>query len=126
MFSFWQTDEDSGKRMATPPVYYVAELTVRNPDAFAKEFAPKAQSIIKAHGGRYLAIGGSGGGPGGAGAAGKVTEFDEEPPQRLVVLVWDSVNQIRAWHADPEYQALRKTGEKYATFRSFAVEGLSQ
>jgi uncharacterized protein (DUF1330 family) len=62
----------------------------------------------------------------GAGAAGKVTEFDEEPPQRLVVLVWDSVDQIKAWHADPEYQALRKTGEKYATFRSFAVEGLSR
>jgi uncharacterized protein (DUF1330 family) len=111
---------------ATLPVYYVAELTLNNPSAFAKEFAPKARSIINAHGGRYLAIGGSGGGPGGAGAAGKVTAFDGEPPRRLVVLVWDSVDQIKAWHADPEYQALRKTGEEYAKFRSFAVEGLSQ
>src|SRR5207253_9202307 len=44
---------------AKPPVYYVAEIDVTNPDAYAKEYAPKAQAIIKAAGGRFLAIGGS-------------------------------------------------------------------
>jgi hypothetical protein len=43
---------------ATPPVYYVAEIDVTNPDAYAKEYAPKAQAIIKSMGGRQLAIGG--------------------------------------------------------------------
>src|ERR1700680_4417837 len=55
---------------AKPPVYYVAEIDVTNPDAYAKEYAPKAQAIIKAAGGRQLAIGGAGGG------AGVVTAFD--------------------------------------------------
>jgi uncharacterized protein (DUF1330 family) len=105
---------------AKPPVYYVAQIDVTDPDAYAKEYAPKAQAIIKAAGGRFLAIG-------GAGAAGaKVTGFDGEPPKRAVVQVWDSMEKIQAWRANPEYIELRKIGEKYAKFRSFAVDGLPQ
>ena len=106
---------------AKPPVYYVAEIDVTNPDAYAKEYAPKAQAIIKAAGGRQLAIGGAG----GAGA-GKVTAFDGEAPKRVVVQVWDSMEKIQAWKANPEYVALRKIGDKYAKFRSFAIDGLPQ
>ena len=36
---------------AKPPVYYIAEIDVTNPDAYAKEFAPRAQATIKAAGG---------------------------------------------------------------------------
>lgn len=107
---------------AKPPVYYVAEITVTNPEAYAKEFASKVQPIIKAHGGRFVAIGGSG----GAGAAAKATAIDGDPPQRVIVQVWDSMDKIQAWRDDPDYQALRKIGDKYATFRSFAIEGLPQ
>jgi len=32
---------------AKPPVYLVTEIDVTNPDAYAKEFAPKAQATIK-------------------------------------------------------------------------------
>ena len=46
---------------AKPPVYYVAEIDVTNPDAYAKEYVPKAQAIIKAAGGKFLAIGGAAG-----------------------------------------------------------------
>ena len=106
---------------AKPPVYYVAEIDVTNPDAYGKEYAPKAQAIIKAAGGRQLAIGGAG----GAGA-GKVTAFDGEAPKRVVVQVWDSMEKIQAWRANPEFVALRKIGDQYAKFRSFAVEGLPQ
>jgi hypothetical protein len=35
-----------------PPVYYVTEIDVTNPEAYAKEYSPKAQAIIKAAGGR--------------------------------------------------------------------------
>ena len=44
---------------AKPPVYYVAEIEVTNPDAYAKEYAPKAQALIKAAGGKILAVGGA-------------------------------------------------------------------
>jgi uncharacterized protein (DUF1330 family) len=105
---------------AKPPVYYVAEIDVTNADAYAKEYAPKAQVLIKAAGGRFLAIGGA------AATGGKVTAFDGESPKRAVVQVWDSMEKIQAWRANPEYVALRKIGEKYAKFRSFAVDGLAQ
>jgi len=105
---------------AKPPVYFVAEIDVTNPDAYAKEYAPKAQAIIKAAGGRFLAIGGS------AASTGMVTGFDGDPPKRVVVQVWDSMEKIRAWRANPEYVELRKVGEKYAKFRSFAVDGVKE
>ena len=89
------------------------------PDAYAKEYVPKAQAIIKAAGGRFLAVGGAAGGA-------KVTAFDGEAPKRAVVQVWDSMEKIQAWRNNPEYIEARKIGEKYAKFRSFAVEGLSQ
>jgi heme-degrading monooxygenase HmoA len=40
--------------------------------------------------------------------------------------VWDSMEKIQAWRANPEYIELRKIGDKYAKFRSFAVEGVPQ
>ena len=105
---------------AKPPVYFVAEIDVTNPDGYAKEYAPKAQAIIKAAGGRFLAIGGS------AATTGTVTAFDGDAPKRVVVQVWDSMEKIRAWRANPEYVEIRKVGEKYAKFRSFAVDGLQE
>ncbi|MGP0092988.1 MAG: DUF1330 domain-containing protein [Xanthobacteraceae bacterium] len=103
---------------AKPPVYYVTEIDVFDPDGYAKEYAPKAQAIIKAAGGRYLALG-------GAAAGGKVTAFDGDPPKRVAVLVWDSIEKIQAWRDNPEYIELRKVGGKYAKFHSFSVEGVA-
>ena len=76
-----------------------------NPEAYGKEYAPKAQATIKAAGGRQLAIGGAG----GAGAK-LVTAFDGEAPKRVVVQVWDSIEKIKAWRANPEYIETRKIG----------------
>jgi len=47
---------------AKPSVYFVAEIYVNNPDAYGKEYAPKMQALIKSHGGRQVAIGGTAGG----------------------------------------------------------------
>jgi uncharacterized protein (DUF1330 family) len=99
---------------AKPPIYFISEIDVSNPDAYAKEFAPKAQAGIKAAGGRALAAGS------------KVTTIEGAPPKgRVVVMQWDSMEKIQAWLNDPEQQTLRKNvGDKYATFRSFTVEGV--
>jgi uncharacterized protein (DUF1330 family) len=76
------------------------------------------QALIRSHGGRQLAIGGTA----GAGAK-QVTSFDGEAPKRAVVQVWDSLEKIQAWRNDPKYKELRQIGNKYAKFRSFAIEG---
>ena len=106
---------------AKPPVYYVAEIDVTNPEAYGKEYAPKAQALIKSHGGKFLAIGGA------AGAnAQQISAFDGQAPKRAVVQVWDSMEKIQAWRNDAEQKKLREVGEKYAKFRAFAIGGLPQ
>jgi uncharacterized protein (DUF1330 family) len=52
-----------------------------------------------------------------------VIRIEGEPPKRVVLMVWDTMEQIKAWWGNPEYVALRKVVDKYPKFRSFAVEG---
>ena len=100
---------------AKPPVYYIAEIDVTNLDAYTKEYAPKAQALIKASGGRLLAAGQN------------VTSIEGAPPKpRGAVQVWDSMEKIQAWRNSAEFKEIRKIGEKYAKFRSFTIEGLPQ
>jgi uncharacterized protein (DUF1330 family) len=101
------------KAQAKPPVYAIGEIDVRDPDGYAKEYVPLARSTIKAHGGQYL-------------AAGSAVGIDGEPPKRLVILKWDSIDQLKDWRYSPEYMKVRAIGEKYATYRVMAIEGLPQ
>jgi uncharacterized protein (DUF1330 family) len=74
------------------------------------------QPLIKADGGRFVALGGPTGG-------GKVTGIEgTAPASRVAVLVWDSLEQVEAHRNSPAFQAARKIGEKYAKFRSFAID----
>jgi uncharacterized protein (DUF1330 family) len=107
---------------AKPPVYYISEIDVHDVDAYAKDYAPRSQALIKSAGGRFLAVGGVAGN-----LAGKLTAFDGDAPKRVTVQVWDSVEKIKAWRSSPEFAEIRKVGEKYATFtRGFAVDGVPQ
>src|SRR4051794_3090017 len=76
---------------AKAPVYYVAQIDVTNEEAYAKDYVPKAQALIKNSGGKFIAIGGAAGG-------GKVTPLEGDPPKkRVVIQIWDSVDKIQAW-----------------------------
>jgi uncharacterized protein (DUF1330 family) len=98
-----------------PPVYVIAEIDVQNVEAYTKEYAPRAQALIKKHGGRFLAAGQ------------KVTSLEGAAPKaRVAVQVWDSMESIKTWRDDPQYWELRKIGNQYATFRIFTVEGMPQ
>ena len=103
---------------AKAPVYLVTEIDVTNPEAYGKEFAPKAQASIKVSGGKFVVIGGAGGA-----SAKPVTALVGTPPKRVTIQIWDSVDAIKAWYNGNEYQDALKIGEKYATFRRYIVEG---
>ena len=104
---------------AKPPVYLVSEIEVTNPAAYGAEFAPQAQAAIKAAGGRLIAIGGV------AGAGAKpLIAITGTPPKRVAIQQWDSLERLNAWFNSAEYQAALRIGEKYATFRRYAVEGI--
>jgi uncharacterized protein (DUF1330 family) len=49
-----------------------------------------------------------------------------KPPRRAVIHQYPNMDAVRAWRNDPEYEQIRKVGEKYATYRTFAVEALQQ
>ena len=101
-----------------PTVYLINEIDVTNPEAYAAEFAPKAQATVKASGARFVAIGGA------AGAGAKpVVAIEGTPPKRMTIQAWDSVDALKTWYNSPEYQEALKIGHKYATFRRYAVEG---
>jgi uncharacterized protein (DUF1330 family) len=103
---------------AKPSVYLVTEIDVTNPEAYGKEFAPKAQASIKASGGKFVVIGGAGGAN-----AKPITSLVGTPPKRVAIQAWDSIDAIKAWYNGKEYQEALKIGEKYATFRRYIVEG---
>jgi uncharacterized protein (DUF1330 family) len=101
------------------PVYFISEVDVTDPEAFGNEFAPKAQATIRAAaGGKLLFIGGVG----GAGAK-PISAMKGTPPKRAVVQQWESMEALNKWYHSAEYQELLNIGQKYATFRHFAVEG---
>ena len=99
------------------PVYLVTETLVTNPEAYRNEFAPKAQASIKAAGGRQIAIGVAGG------AKSVTTIAGAAAPQLAVIQQWDSMDALMAWYNGAEHQAALKIGEKYATFRRYAIDG---
>ena len=87
---------------AQPPVYYVAQIDVLNEEAYAKDYVPKAQALIKSSGGKFVAIGGAAGG-------GKVTLFEGDPPRKRVVIpAWESVEKIQAWRDSAEFKEVRR------------------
>jgi len=100
---------------AKPPVFYIGEIDVKNPEAYAKEYAPKAQATIRKNGGKILAAGSD------------ITVIEGAAPKgRIAVIQWDSVEKIKAWRNTAEYKEVRKIGDKYATFRAFVVAGVPQ
>src|SRR5215475_4600317 len=82
---------------AKPPVYMIAINEVSDQERYAKE---------------YVA----------AGAGTQVT--GNLPRGPVVILRWDSMEALQAWHNSPDFQAALKIGEKYAKFNIVAVNGL--
>lgn len=102
---------------ARPPAYLIGQIDVSDPDGYAKEYLPKAREIIKAHGGRLIAAAGA------AATGSQVVAIDGEAPKRVVIYMYPSMEDLQAWRNDPAYVQVRRVGEKYAKYHTFAVEG---
>ena len=96
------------------PVYYVFESEVTSPEPYAKEYVPRAIEIMKAHGGRYVAVG-------------TPVSIEGDPPKaRGAILLFESMSTLEAWRNSPEFKANRDLGMKYAKFRSYVLPGVRQ
>ncbi|MET0707788.1 MAG: DUF1330 domain-containing protein [Tardiphaga sp.] len=98
---------------AKPPVYQITEIEVLNPEAYVKEYVPRAQAAIKAAGGRFLAAGG------------KLTAIEGEPPKpRVALIAWESAEQAQAYRNSAAFKELLPIRDKLAKFRAFLIEGM--
>jgi uncharacterized protein (DUF1330 family) len=98
-----------------PPVYVVAEIDVTDVDNYVKEYAPKAQAAIKGGGGRLLAVGQN-----------AISVEGAPPAKRVAIQEWPSMEQFKAYRASAALADARKIGDKYAKFRTWAIEGVAQ
>ncbi len=97
---------------AKPPAYFIAENTVTNQDGYMKEFVPPVEKSVQEQGGKFLARGGR-----------TVAYRGQAPAPRVVVIQFDNMDKAQAWMNSASNKAAQAIGDKYATFRGYAVEG---
>jgi uncharacterized protein (DUF1330 family) len=92
--------------------YLIANIEVTDPAAY-EEYRRRAPAVIAAYGGRYLARGGT------------VTLLEGDARlQRVVVLEFPNMAQLKAFHASSEYQSLVAGRQRAARSIMYGVEGL--
>ena len=94
------------------PAYLIAEVEVTDP-ALYETYRAGVPATIAAHGGRYLARGGTT----------RVLE-GERAPKRLVILEFPSMDKLAAWYDSPEYRPLRAMRQRASISSLIATEGL--
>src|SRR5436853_2936471 len=102
------------RAQAKPPAWVIAEIDVANLDGFVNEYVPPAAKAVVAGGGKYLARGT------------RTVSIKGEPPKRIVMMAFDNFEQAQATFASPAFVEAANIGEKYAKFRIYAVEGVSE
>ena len=94
-----------------PPVYVVIPiLKITDPETFKKIAAISGPSAAAA-GGRYIIRGGN------------TTKLDGTPPERLVVIAFDSVEKAKAWADSPATKQVTELRTKSTQSLSFIIEG---
>jgi uncharacterized protein (DUF1330 family) len=100
---------------AKPPAYVITEITIKDQDGYTKEFLPPVTKAIQDAGGKFIARGGK-----------TITFSGAAPAPRVVVIQFESLEKAQAWNDSAAQVTAQKIGDKFATFRGFAVEGISQ
>ena len=73
---------------STPPAYTIGMITVKDEAGYKNDFLPAAQKAIKESGGKYI-----------AGGFNKTVTFDgAPPPNRVVILQFESMDAAKAWN----------------------------
>jgi uncharacterized protein (DUF1330 family) len=109
-----------------PPAFVVAEIAVRDEEGYDKNFLKPTRKEISEHGGKYL-----------AGGYNKTLSLSgTEPPNRVVILQFPNMDAVKEWReqgtmigdvlTEAAIDLEHAGGNKYASFRIYAVEGVSQ
>ena len=94
-----------------PKAYFIAQVTVTDPEAYAR-YSAGTHGAAETFGGRAIV------------RAGKMEVLEGHGRPRVVVLEFDSLDQARAYYNSPEYQAARQHRIGAAEFDAVIVEGV--
>jgi uncharacterized protein (DUF1330 family) len=99
---------------AKPPTYVVVAIrSVKDADAFKSGVVDKATpSALAAAGGHYVV------------RTQAITAFDGPPPQRFVLIAFDSPEKAQAWHNSEAQKDIDAARAKSTDSLSFMVESL--
>ncbi|MDE2440044.1 MAG: DUF1330 domain-containing protein [Betaproteobacteria bacterium] len=93
--------------------YVVAEVKVHDADAIAR-YRLLSQAAVEQYGGRFLIRGG----------ASQILEGKWSPPERMIVVEFESVAQAKRFYDSAEYQAARKVREHIAEMNMLVISGV--
>ncbi|HLO64011.1 MAG TPA: DUF1330 domain-containing protein [Azonexus sp.] len=93
--------------------YIVAEVKVHDTDAIAR-YRQLSTAAVEQYGGRFLVRGG----------ASEILEGKWSPPERMIVVEFESVAQAKRFYDSTEYQAARKVREQIAEMNMLVISGV--
>ena len=99
---------------AKPPTYVVVAIRkINDADGFKTGVVEKATAALSNSGGHYVI------------RTDKITSLDGPPPQRFVLLQFDSVEKAQAWHNSAAQKDIDAARAKTTDSLSFIVEGMA-
>ena len=92
--------------------YMIVNVDVKDPSAY-EEYKNKVPTLVKKHGGEYLARGGR-----------FVVLEGDWKPSRLAVFRFPNIASAQALYDDPDYQPLKALRQRVSKMDVVVVEGL--
>ena len=94
----------------TPPVYVITLFDSGLKSATDTDYPSLNPATFQPYGGRYIVH------------FGKTVSFDGRPPNRFVIIAFDSMEKAQAWHSSDAFRQ-SYDARKLSDVRAFAVEG---
>ena len=93
--------------------YLIAEAKVHDAAAY-EVYKPLSLAAVEHYGGRFVVRGG----------ASEVLEGQWSPPQRMVIVEFDSIDQAKRFYHSPEYRLARKARENAGEMNMLVIAGI--
>jgi len=92
-------------------IYMIIEISIKNENLYS-QYIDQVPKIVEKYGGKYLVRGG------------KVTSISSNwNPERIIVVEFDTIDQLQKCFKSPEYLELAPLREKSTISKAIAVEG---
>jgi uncharacterized protein (DUF1330 family) len=102
---------DQSLAQTPPPAYVVTLFDIGLKSATDTDYPSLNPATFQPFGGRYII------------RFGRTVSFDGRPPNRFVVIAFDSMKNAQAWHSSDAFKQ-SYDARKLSDVRAFAVEGI--